>query len=86
MSNIEQICMELQKADGVIADISKRLERERSEISNSMNKAQQTFGSSQMGQSLVQELFGALNKAVYADDSLHMLRSEITQSINKLRK
>lgn len=86
MSNIEQICMELQKVDGIVAEISKRLEQERGEINNSMNKAQQNFGSTPAGQCLVQSLFGVLNKIVYADDSLYSLRSEITKNINKLRK
>ncbi len=86
MSNIEDLCRELQRADELVATITQRLEAEQAEISNSMNKAQNIFGTIREGQYLVQELFSALNRLIYANDALCSLRSEITQTMNKARK
>lgn len=86
MPNIEEIFRELQKAERSCADISGRLERERGEIINSMNKAQSTFGGTQEGQGVVLRLSDALSKIVYADDSLYSLRTSIQQNINRIKK
>lgn len=86
MLSIEEICRELQKIDRTCTDISGRLERERGEIINSMNKAQSTFGGTQEGQGVVLRFSDALNKIVYADDSLYSLRSSIQQLINRIKK
>lgn len=86
MSNIEQICSELQKVDAALSEISGRLERERGEIATSMNKAQGVFGSTQVGRDLVMCLSDALNKTINSDSFLCYLRSTIKQTINNIRK
>ncbi len=85
MSNIEEICAELLRIDCLVAEVIQKNESEQAEISNEINKAQGFFGASSEGQLVVQELFGALNSAIYANSSLCALRSEITQIINRIR-
>ncbi len=86
MINIEEICSELQKTDTSISVVMQRIERQQSEISNTMNKAQSNFCSTQEGQQFVQELYASLNKMIEANGSLSSLRSKLTQAISNLKK
>lgn len=86
MINIEQICAELQRADAALSEISSHLEGQRGEIASSMEKVQETFGSTYEGQSLVMCLSDALNKTINSDGSLNCLRSSIKQTINNIKK
>jgi len=86
MSSVEQITTELLSIDFDISTYEVRLQRERGEITNTMNKAQSTFGDQQAGQILVTTLYRTLQNIVTADSSLHLVRQEIHDCVQNMQK
>lgn len=86
MSSIEQITSELLSIDSDISTYAVRLQRERGEITNTMNKAQSAFGDQQAGQGLVTTLYRTLQNIVTADSCLHLVRQEIHDCIHNMQK
>ena len=86
MSNMEEIIDELLSIDSDISTLEIRLQRERGEITNTMNKAQSAFGDQQAGQGLVTTLYRTLQNIVVADSSLSIARQEIRDCIQNMKK
>ena len=86
MSNIDQISNELLSIDADISTHAVKLQREKGEIVNTMNKAQSAFGDQSAGQGLVSTLYRTLQNINNAESSLQMVRQEIREYIQNLHK
>lgn len=86
MSNIDQIVNELLVVDSDISTCSVSLERERGEITNTINKVQSTFGDQHAGQYVVTTLYKTLQSIVNADSALYITRQEIKKYVQNLQK
>lgn len=86
MNNMEEIVNELLSIDSDISTHAVKLQRERGEITNTMNKAQSAFGDQQAGQGLVTTLYKTLQNIVVADSSLNLVRQEIRDCIHNMQK
>jgi len=85
-NSVEQICGELAAIDAMVSRHSERLERERGEILNTMNKAQSAFGSQEPGQNIVMTLSHVINSIVSADGALYQLKSDISDFTQQMQK
>lgn len=86
MGQVEQIVNELLAVDSDISAYTVRLERERGEITNTINKAQSTFGNQQGGLILVTTLYKTVQSIVNADSALYLARKEIKKCVQNLQK
>ena len=86
MGNVEQIVNELLVVDSDISTYSIRLERERGEITNTMNKIQSSFGDQPAGQNIVTILYKSVQNIVNADSALYISRQEIKKYVQNLQK
>ena len=86
MGNVEQIVNELLVVDSDISACSVSLERERGEISNTMNKIQSSFGNQPAGQNVVTILYKSLQSLVNADSALYISRQEIKKYVQNIQK
>ena len=86
MSRIEQIINELLVVDSDLSTYTVRLERERGELTNTINKAQSAFGNQQDAMILVTTLYKTVQSIVHADTALHLSRQEIKKYIQNLQK
>ena len=84
MNNFEELVNELQSIDSQLANHSVMIQREQSEITNTMNKAQGTFCGA--GQGLVTTLYRIMQNSIVADSSLNLVREEIRECIYNLQK
>lgn len=86
MGQVEQIVNELLAVDSDISAYTVRLERERGELTNTINKAQSTFGNQQEAMILVTTLYKTVQSIVNADTALYLARQEIKKYIQNLQK
>ena len=85
MSQIEQIVNELLVIDSDLSTYAVKLERERGELTNTINKAQSAFGRQQDGSLLVTTLYKTLHSIVNADSALYLARQEIKKYVQNLQ-
>ena len=86
MGQIEQIVNELLAVDSDLSAYTFRLERERGEIVNTINKAQSAFGNQHDALILVTTLYKTVQSIVNADTALYIARQEIKKYIQNLQK
>lgn len=86
MSKVNQIVNELLVIDSDISAHTAKLERERNEITNTINKAQHTFGNQQAGTALVTALYKTVQRIVSADGDLYLVRQEIKKYISNVKQ
>ena len=86
MNSVEQICGEIAVINAMVSHHSERLERERGELLNTMNKAQSAFASQEAGQDLVKTLLHVISSVVSADGALHQLKSDLSDFPRQMQK
>ena len=86
MSSVEQIVNEFIVIDSNISAIQSCLQNAQSEISDTMNKAQNSFGDQPQGQTLVSTLSSTMKNVFYAESSMSATRQEISNCIQQLQK
>ena len=86
MGQIEQIVNELLVVDSDLSSYTVKLERERGELTNTINKVQCTFGNQQEGVALVKALYKTVEIIVNAGTALYLARQEIKNYINNVQK
>ena len=86
MGNVDQIVNELLVVNSDISTYSVRLERERGEITNTINKVHSAFGDQQAGVNIVMKLYKTLQRIVSAESALYLTRQEIKKYVQNLQK
>ena len=86
MGLVEQIANELLAADSALSTYVVRLERERGELTNTMDKVQSVFGNQREAMILVTTLYKTVQSVVNADTALYLARNEIKKCIQDLQK
>lgn len=86
MGNISDIENSLRSIDERVSKHIYYLERDRNEIVEAMNKAQEQFGKYRNGQSAVMAMFQALNALSTVDGILYSLKMEIQNYIGNIKK
>lgn len=86
MIDISQLVDEILAVDAEVSDILNKLERERSEIANSINKVQGTFSNQQSGSMLASTLLRTIQKIVAVDGTLCITRDELQKYIQRVQR
>lgn len=86
MISIEGIVNEIKLIEDDMAAYTVRLERERGEVTNTMNKAQEAFSDQQAGQQLISALYQVLQDLVDAGSILYLVRAELRDYIREIQK
>lgn len=86
MGNISDVENSLRSIDERVSNHIDYLERDRNEIIEAMNKAQEQFGKDRNGQSAVMAMFQALKALSTVDGILYGLKMEIQNYISNIKK
>lgn len=86
MSKIEEITNDLMNVSSEISSLDNQIERDQGEISNTMSKAQSSFGDQLPGQHFVSMLMKAMQSMVYANGELQGVKQSIQNYIQSIQK
>ena len=85
MSSINEIEIQIKRIEDRIDKHADGMQRIRNEISEAMNMAQDKFGKTSEGQTLVLTLSEALNHLSVTDASLYCLKSNLEGFVARLK-
>ena len=86
MHNIEQIVSELLSIDAGLTNDTVRVQQERQDIIDAMNKVQSVFGDQQPGQLLVTTLYSTMQNMIATENSLYLVKQKIHECIENIKK